>query len=161
MQANPLASPGGQESMSTGLVKTSKTASKAAKEEKAAQLAIDRAAKRDKANNYRELYLLPRYVIEEDGSKRKLEAGEFDEKSQLYSLCVPIKDMSDFGGLSRELSAPPTHTHKQTSCDTAAKVPRPLAIPASARTGLPHPWCASPLQASASACTSARRSLSA
>ena len=42
-------------------------------------------------------YLLPRYVIEEDGSKRKLEAGEWDDNSKLYSIFTPLKDMSDFG----------------------------------------------------------------
>lgn len=56
-----------------------------------------REIRRLKANNYRTMYLLPRYVDEEDGSKRKLEAGEFDPKSKLYPITTPIRDMSDFG----------------------------------------------------------------
>jgi hypothetical protein len=56
-----------------------------------------RQIRRLKANNYRTMYLLPRFVEEEDGSKRKLEAGEFDPKSKLYPLTTPIRDMSDFG----------------------------------------------------------------
>lgn len=56
-----------------------------------------REIRRLKANNYRTMYLLPRFVQEEDGSKRKLEAGEFDPKSKLYPISTPIKDMSDFG----------------------------------------------------------------
>ena len=50
-----------------------------------------------KAEQYREFFLLPRYVVEEDGSKRKLESGEFSGQSRLYPLCVPISDLSDFG----------------------------------------------------------------
>jgi hypothetical protein len=49
------------------------------------------------AKNYRNMYLLPRFVFEEDGSKRKLEAGEFHPQSQLYPLMTPIRDLSDFG----------------------------------------------------------------
>jgi hypothetical protein len=56
-----------------------------------------REQRRIRAKTYRELYLLPRYVVEEDGSKRKLEAGEYDPNSKLYPLCTPIKDLSDFG----------------------------------------------------------------
>jgi hypothetical protein len=56
-----------------------------------------RKIRRLKANNYRNMYLLPRFVEEENGEKRKLEAGEFDPKSKLYPLSTPIKDMSDFG----------------------------------------------------------------
>jgi len=55
-----------------------------------------RKRRHKKATNYRELYLLPRFVIE-DGEKRKLEAGEYDAKSQLYPISTPIKEMSDFG----------------------------------------------------------------
>lgn len=56
-----------------------------------------RLIRHQKANNYRTMYLLPRFVEEEDGSKRKLEAGEFDPKSKLYPITTPIRDMSDFG----------------------------------------------------------------
>lgn len=56
-----------------------------------------REQRRIRAKTYRDLYLLPRYVIEEDGSKRKLEAGEYDANSKLYPLCTPVKDLSDFG----------------------------------------------------------------
>lgn len=56
-----------------------------------------REQRRIRAKTYRDLYLLPRYVVEEDGSKRKLEAGEFDPNSKLYPLTTPIKDLSDFG----------------------------------------------------------------
>jgi len=55
--------------------------------------------RRNKALKYREMYLLPRFVVEEDGSKRKLEAGEFDPNSKLYPLTTPISEMSDFGTL--------------------------------------------------------------
>ena len=56
-----------------------------------------RRIRKAKANNYRTYYLLPRYVVEEDGKKRKLEAGEFVENSKLYSIFTPLRDMSDFG----------------------------------------------------------------
>ena len=69
-------------------------------------LASKRRKRKDKASAYRELFLLPRYVVEEDGSKRKLEAGEYDERSQLYSLFTPISEMSDFGvGISMYFSS--------------------------------------------------------
>jgi len=65
--------------------------------EKAPTSAEGRASRQERAQAYRERYLLPRYVVEEDGSKRKLEAGEYDDKSMLYPLTTPIKDLSDFG----------------------------------------------------------------
>jgi len=55
-----------------------------------------REQRRLKAQHYRQLYLLPRYV-QEEGGKRKLEAGEFDPKSELYPLSTPIDQLSDFG----------------------------------------------------------------
>lgn len=55
-----------------------------------------REQRRLKAEHYRQLYLLPRYV-QEEGGKRKLEAGEFDPKSELYPLSTPIDQLSDFG----------------------------------------------------------------
>ena len=64
-----------------------------------------REIRRLKAKAYRDMYLLPRFVVEEDGSKRKLEAGEFDPKSQLYPLSTPISEMSDFGESCAHASA--------------------------------------------------------
>jgi hypothetical protein len=55
-----------------------------------------REQRRLKAKRYRQLYLLPRFVNEE-GGKRKLEAGEYDAKSELYPLSTPIDQLSDFG----------------------------------------------------------------
>lgn len=51
----------------------------------------------EKVTTYRELYLLPRFVIDEHGGKRMLEPGEFHPKSELYSLFTPIRELSDFG----------------------------------------------------------------
>ena len=56
-----------------------------------------RMNRRNKADLYRQLYLLPRYVEEEDGTKRKLEPGEFNPDSHLYPLLTPVKELSDFG----------------------------------------------------------------
>jgi hypothetical protein len=53
--------------------------------------------RRLRALKYRELYLLPRFVREQGGSKRKLEAGEYDPNSELYPLSTSIQEMSDFG----------------------------------------------------------------
>jgi len=60
-----------------------------------------RAKRFARAKNYRELYLLPRWVedTDENGKKtrRKLEPGEVVDGSQLYSIFTPISEMSDFG----------------------------------------------------------------
>lgn len=50
-----------------------------------------------RAYRYREMYLLPRFVSQENGLKRKLEPGEFHPNSQLYPLLTPLKDLSEFG----------------------------------------------------------------
>ncbi len=50
-----------------------------------------------RAYRFREMYLLPRFVSQENGSKRKLEPGEFHPNSQLYPLLTPLKDLSEFG----------------------------------------------------------------
>ncbi len=51
-----------------------------------------------RASKFRQMYLLPRYIVdEEDGSKRKLEYGEFHHNSKLYSIYTPIGEMSTFG----------------------------------------------------------------
>lgn len=63
-----------------------------------------REQRRLKAQHYRQLYLLPRYV-QEEGGKRKLEAGEFDPKSELYPLSTPIDQLSDFGEFLSSLAS--------------------------------------------------------
>lgn len=59
--------------------------------------AKSRRERRINAMNFREKYLLPRYVENSDGTRRKLEAGESDENSKLYPLCASIEELSDFG----------------------------------------------------------------
>jgi hypothetical protein len=59
-----------------------------------------RKIRRLKAENYRNRYLLPRFVLEENGTRRKLEPGEYDPNSQLYPITTPIAELSDFGALS-------------------------------------------------------------
>ena len=53
------------------------------------------ASRRTRANSYREQYLLPRFIKLEDGTKRKLEDGEFSPNSELYPLTTPIKELLD------------------------------------------------------------------
>jgi hypothetical protein len=56
-----------------------------------------RAQRRLLAKAFRDTHLLPRFVLEEDGRRRKLEPGEYDPRSQLYPLSTPINELADFG----------------------------------------------------------------
>ena len=65
---------------------------------------LDRKERFNVAKKYREDYMMPRYVIDidektEKKQKRKLEPGEIDPNSKLYSIFAPISDLSDFGRL--------------------------------------------------------------
>jgi hypothetical protein len=66
-------------------------------------MAESRKERHAQAQSYRETYLLPRFVREENGGRRKLEAGEYDPQSSLYPLSTPISEMSDFGKIQTHI----------------------------------------------------------
>lgn len=114
----------------------------AAEEERKREL---RKIRRLKGENYRNRYLLPRYVLEEDGTKRKLEPGEYDPNSQLYPISTPIREMSDFG--KQQQDAQPREAMRWVTTHSQAHVlPRTVPPPSSLlpRVALVAP-CLSPL----------------
>ena len=46
------------------------------------EVALRRALRKKRASRYRSMFLLPRFVVDEDGSKRKLRAGEYHPDSK-------------------------------------------------------------------------------
>ena len=55
------------------------------------------AARKRRVQRYRDIFALPRFVREEDGSYRRLKPGEYDPNSELFGLCMPMSALSDFG----------------------------------------------------------------